>query len=666
MAAMDPRFTHGQLVGALVESLGLSPDVFRASATLRPPSRSADAVHVPSAVPSWAMPVQRWSYPDHDRDHIPSSESSLLGLDHSGDDAGAHLAARQPPKPLAGHSIITGTTYRGAGYADVLEWMQATPAAYLPRKVPASSARTRDGPPAIPPLSTKPRVGYPGDARPSPASHASVSGSATPPAAPNPPPSTTVAPPLGPCSKVWELPPRIRRRKKIKPESLRAPAKQKRDPRQVAELGPKRRGAYTDETKKRNTALTRILKSCIRCRMNRGRCNPDPEDPFGSCLTCKRITGPTLCKMPCYRYIITDASLYREQRAPFQLYTRRWQSMDMVNIAEDGWASPEVRIIEVSPNHIYAPFKFRVREFVPVDGDLLEEQWTTAHGKQTIALPRYAVVDMHETATEMKEYIERNISNFIAVTVGHLDQLLWETYTTAFRHIGTARTPEERSLLTNALRLWVTCRLISNPVHVCGDDKLGGHAVYSPDSLHNGKVPMPVIVTAQFECINYTTFLRPWSKAVLKQLNELVLAKKREYWLSIYYAMFVLLHSCSMMTRRDAETAEQYDMKTQYANPESIKAHHSGAQTMLAHFHFINKGVIPFSLPHNEAGKQELAKAANLTEDEIAFVWRTARMINEPERAARMKHARDAGAVGDDLYWISMLYDREWIPQAND
>lgn len=73
-------------------------------------------------------------------------------------------------------------------------------------------------------------------------------------------------------------------------------------------------------------------------------------------------------------------------------------------------------------------------------------------------------------------------------------------------------------------------------------------------------------------------------------------------------------------------------MQTQYANPESIKAHHSGAQTMLAHFHFINKGVIPFSLPHSAAGKQELGKAANLSDVQVNFVWRTSRLINEPER----------------------------------
>jgi len=114
--------------------------------------------------------------------------------------------------------------------------------------------------------------------------------------------------------------------------------------------------------------------------------------------------------------------------------------------------------------------------------------------------------------------------------------------------------------MANVFRLWVTCRLNSNPVYICGDETLGGAPIYDPSSLHNGRVPMPLIMTAQFECINYTTFFRPWAKAVLKQLNELVLAKKREYWYTIYLACFVLLHSCAMMTRRDAETASQYEM----------------------------------------------------------------------------------------------------------
>ncbi|KAK3317076.1 hypothetical protein B0H66DRAFT_479577 [Apodospora peruviana] len=473
---------------------------------------------------------------------------------------------------------------------------------------------------------------------------------------------------LGPCSRVWTLPPRIQRKKKAKTADDASPPKRRRSPGDIAkDGGPKRRGAYTDETKKRNTALTRILKSCIRCRMNRSRCNPDPEDPCGPCLTCKRMTGPTLCKLPCYRYIITDASLYREQRAPFQVYSKRWQTMDIVNIPPSDWASSEVKSIVVSPNHIDAPFEFKVREFIPAAGDLLEEQWVTATGtQQKIAIPKYAIAEMHETAIDLKAYIERNVWNYIDATVQGLDPLFWETYFMAFRHIGTAKTPEEQSLLTNTFRLWVMCRLTSNPVHICGDEKLGGHAVYSPDSLHNGKYPMPVIMTAQFECINYTTFLRPWSKSVLKQLNELVLAKKREYWLTVYYTMFILLHSCAMLTRRDEETARQYNMKERYANPESIRAHHAGVQTMLAHFHFINKGVAPFSLSQNEIGRQELAKAAELDDEQLSFIWRTSVMIKDPQRAATTRQLRQQERVGADLYWVSMLFDEEWKPKRND
>jgi hypothetical protein len=57
---------------------------------------------------------------------------------------------------------------------------------------------------------------------------------------------------------------------------------------------------------------------------------------------------------------------------------------------------------------------------------------------------------------------------------------------------------------------------------------------------------------------------------------------------------------------------------------------------MLAHFHFINKGVVPFSLPQNDAGKQELAKAANLTDEQVDFVWMTSRLTNDPERGELM------------------------------
>ena len=65
---------------------------------------------------------------------------------------------------------------------------------------------------------------------------------------------------------------RIRRKKKIKTiKSSSDDSRKRTEAGQAAKPAPRRRGAYTDEWKKANTALTRQLKSCIRCRMNRGR-----------------------------------------------------------------------------------------------------------------------------------------------------------------------------------------------------------------------------------------------------------------------------------------------------------------------------------------------------------------------------------------------------------
>jgi hypothetical protein len=72
---------------------------------------------------------------------------------------------------------------------------------------------------------------------------------------------------------------------------------------------------------------------------------------------------------------------------------------------------------------------------------------------------------------------------------------------------------------------------------------------------------MPVIMIAQMECILYTKVLRPVHKKLLDQLSFLVKENKREYWLTIYLTTFILLHSCAMVSRRDWETARQYNLK---------------------------------------------------------------------------------------------------------
>lgn len=89
--------------------------------------------------------------------------------------------------------------------------------------------------------------------------------------------------------------------------------------------------------------------------------------------------------------------------------------------------------------YLDAPYPVRVREFLPVDGDLLEESYTSDGIVKRHPVPRYALVSMKETAWMLQNFIDRNVGTFIEGTVGESDQLIWSTYQFAFAHIQKAK-----------------------------------------------------------------------------------------------------------------------------------------------------------------------------------------------------------------------------------
>jgi len=161
------------------------------------------------------------------------------------------------------------------------------------------------------------------------------------------------------------------------------------------------------------------------------------SDPEGPCETCKAVLNPILCKLPCLRWIITDSSLYREQTRPYQMFSQRWQTMDLVDIST--WASSEVKTIRLSQIYLDAPYEVEVREFEPVEGDMLEEKWTSNGIIKVHKIPRYALADMKKAALVLQNFIQRSIGTYIEGTVGFSDQLIWQTYFFAFKHARDAK-----------------------------------------------------------------------------------------------------------------------------------------------------------------------------------------------------------------------------------
>ncbi|KAI9367609.1 hypothetical protein BJX61DRAFT_527621 [Aspergillus egyptiacus] len=361
--------------------------------------------------------------------------------------------------------------------------------------------------------------------------------------------------PPGPCSKTWSLPPRTRRKRKPTAEDSEKKKHRKSS-------GTRRRGPFKDDRKRRDTALTRRLKGCVRCRMMRIRCEPDEENPTGDCLTCQRAhQSKTLSirKLPCLRYIITDVSLYREQDRPCQIFSTRWQSMDLVDITD--WASSEIKTITLSQIYVRAPYDVQVRKFMPAEGDMLELTWASGPFIRRQRMPEYALADMESAAKTLQWLTSNYVGQYIRDTVGELDLLIWTTYFFAFRHQAKAKTPREKALIEDCLRFWVGCRKVSYPERICSHETLGATPVDDPNSPFHAIIPMPPIMIAQMECIMYTRILRPLSGRVLSGLKDLIMENKREHWLTIYLTLFIMLHSCAALTRRDRETAYEYHLQ---------------------------------------------------------------------------------------------------------
>ena len=98
------------------------------------------------------------------------------------------------------------------------------------------------------------------------------------------------------------------------------------------------------------------------------------------------------------------------------------------------------------------------------------------------------------------------------------------------------------------------------PENICSEEKVGT-IVEDRSSPYFGTVPVAPVICAQLEVIIFSTLQRPLMDSVLKQLQNMIIMNDRQNWFTVYLTLFLLLHSCSMTTKRDEEYARQMLIK---------------------------------------------------------------------------------------------------------
>jgi len=331
--------------------------------------------------------------------------------------------------------------------------------------------------------------------------------------------------------------------------------------------------------------------------------------------------------------------------------------MEMQDITD--WASSGTKTLELTHDFGPTTYKLIVGEFIPVEGDMLHEAWFDKDIFKTHPIPPFAIVDMKETTDELWRYVDKGVAHFMKYFVGNACDLVWNTFVMAFKHSQDSHREYEKTLLRSALRLWVTSRMTSHAEKICGGDKLGT-VVEDPSSPYYRSIPVAPLICAQLEIITLTQIQRPLRKTVLETLQAMIKANNKCNWFTMYLTLFILLHSCALTTRRDAEYAAQMGMSEKYANPESIQNHHTGVLTMLAYFHWTNKGKLPFKHAEDPAMLEELATVAELNEEQVQFVKSTSLWVKAMQE--EMERVRRNFDSGHELYFVSQLFDDDWKP----
>jgi hypothetical protein len=112
------------------------------------------------------------------------------------------------------------------------------------------------------------------------------------------------------------------------------------------------------------------------------------------------------------------------------------------------------------------------------------------------------------------------------------------------------------------LRLWVAVRTASRSERICGEETLGMTPQMEDKACSNfGNVLLPPVMTAQIQIVLWTTILYPLKQEVLDRLQTLVQANKPRSWFTIYLCIFLLLHSCALLTDADGKKAKKQGMQ---------------------------------------------------------------------------------------------------------
>ncbi|KAF4123959.1 hypothetical protein GMORB2_5675 [Geosmithia morbida] len=394
-----------------------------------------------------------------------------------------------------------------------------------------------------------------------------------------------------------------------------------------------KRGPFKDPVLREQTARTRKMGSCVRCRMQRIRCEHNANDPLGPCLTCKKLENTRAGRLPCLRYKISDVRLYKPGQVPGFEWTKRWTHSGPDPVQK--WMSSDIKTVHISDGYSDRTLKIQVRKFVPEEGDKLTRTWSYNGVVKCVEIPPYALIDFADATRAYAAHIHGSMNQAFPNVLGNPANLLYRTYKQMLDICKDCSTPRESAeLLRDTFRLWMSIRLSTRSCFIVGEETLGiPEDILDETSPTPGKIPVPPVLGAQLDLILIHDIQAKLRRRLLERLEKLVSKRKLNTWMVTYLVIFVLLHNTALITAHDAGYARKHGMKRRFAREDKVKEYHLD---------------------------QELQVLAGLDESQIQFIHATRSSVRR--QRGEWEQVRAKGDYEDDYYFVSQLFEEQWHP----
>lgn len=297
------------------------------------------------------------------------------------------------------------------------------------------------------------------------------------------------------------------------------------------------------------------------------KCEAVDGDTKGQCACCVKPFSRTW-RLPCMRLKINDVVLAKTSQVKGHEWTLRWKDNTVLDDVGH-WASSEVRTLRISEGYTNDYVELRVRKFIPQYGDSLSRSWVTPAGDtRSVQIPPYAIIEPEAIGNQYGDYIKRGLwACCKTVLAGLGETLIWSAYSKVLTlgHTPGLVSDPERDVLMSVLELWMTVRLTTRSFEIVGDETLDmPKDILDETSPSHGKVPIPPVMGAQLDSVLIHQIQHNLRKDALKKLGKIISDNRTSTWITIYLAIFVLLHNAALVIKHDASYARKHGMKVSF------------------------------------------------------------------------------------------------------